>query len=64
MGVRAAAVVTWDLDMIPGWNHKPEDVRDWLQHKLNEAMGHYKPMVRLDVDRFTDDAHFDRTSDG
>lgn len=40
--------VTARLDPVPGTFHDPESWREQVQHMLNEQVGHYFPIVRVE----------------
>lgn len=58
MKQRAKIVISWNLDMVPGWNDNPDDVKrkieqfikcrfDDIEINLIQSIPHYKP--RIDV---------------
>ena len=45
--VTATIEVSWNLDLVPGWNHTPEDMLDHIRAHLVNTVDHYNPEVRL-----------------
>ena len=48
-GKRVTVEVSWNLDLVPGWNFTPDDVIDMLEREL-QRIDHYDPEVRLKVE--------------
>ncbi|WP_028637738.1 hypothetical protein [Nocardioides sp. URHA0032] len=44
---RSHLVVEIDLDPVPGWGNNPDDHRALVQRLLDEAVGHYNPIVEI-----------------
>ena len=45
-GERVTVEVSWNLDLVPGWNFTPDDVIDMLEREL-QRIDHYDPEVHL-----------------
>jgi hypothetical protein len=49
--------VSWNLDLIPGWNHHPKDMVDHIVNHSLEGVSHYNPEVKLiSVPQLVDEA--------
>ena len=44
---RIRLVVEVSLDPVPGWGNDPEDYRALTQRLLDDAIGHYNPVVTI-----------------
>ena len=44
---KATITITWDLDMVPGWNYDADDLRRQLEYDLNNSIPWYKPVVTV-----------------
>jgi hypothetical protein len=46
---RIRLTVEVNLDPVPGWGNVAEDYRALTQRLLDDAIGHYKPTVTIEV---------------
>ena len=44
---KATITITWDLDMVPGWNYDADDLRRQLEYDLNNSIPWYNPVVTV-----------------
>jgi len=45
--VKATIEVSWNLDVMPGWNHSVVDVPTWLTSTLERQLDHYDMEVNV-----------------
>ena len=49
--LRAKIEVTFDLDMVPGFNYEAEDIAGRVLRYLQDSCPHYNPEVKIVEDR-------------
>ena len=44
---RAKIEISWNLDLLPGWNATPADLIELIEREVLERIPHYEPEVKV-----------------